>query len=368
MEQQKIAIIGPSSRHRGGIARHTVGLADELSKTYQTKIFSYKRIFPKWLYPGASIDVDLSGEIHQKDQSEYIIDSLSPASWLRLIRILTRYHPDQIIIQWWHFSLFFVTVSIILGMRKKCKIVLMCHNAKMHEKSIFSEFLSKIIWQLSDRIVVHSKADFDFINRMVPEERIRFNNHPTYIPNINFSTLSNKTQKKRLLFFGLIRPYKGVELLLEAIKIFERRHGPDKLELNIVGENWITGGHWHLKKLSANLDTKVNIVNKYIADQEVEKYFNNADIVVLPYKSASGSGVIALSYGYGKPVIVTNVGGLPGQVIDGESGFICEPSAVSIAEAISRFSNTNKSWDVEKLRKYAVQSYSWSSLIEKMLK
>ena len=367
MKQQKIAIIGPSLRHRGGIARHTVALAHEISKTYEIKIFSYKRIFPKWLYPGTSIDLDLSSEIHQKDQSEYILDSLSPASWLRLIQMLKKYHPDKIIIQWWHFSLFFVTVSIVLAMRKKSKIVLMCHNAKMHEKSLFSEFLSKVIWQLSDRILVHSKPDFDFINRVVSEDRIRFYNHPAYIPDTKLCKPPNNSQKKRLLFFGLIRPYKGVDLLLEAIDIFEKRNGPDKLEVNIVGENWIKGGHSEFEKKNKNLATKINIVNQYIQDEEVESYFENADLVVLPYQSASGSGVIALSYGYGKPVLVTNVGGLPDQVIDGVSGFICEPSALSIANAISRFVDSNKRWDAERLRKTAIELYSWSSLIDNML-
>jgi len=293
---------------------------------------------------------------------KYLIDSLNPLTWIETCNLISKYEPHLVIIPWWTFF-WFVCFSFIVKTlkRKGLKVLFLCHNVSDHEYSSWKDFLTSSVLSGGDYFISHSKKDAEQLKLFLPGSNVLFYPHPLYNQFPPSKGLLKKRAALELLFYGLIRHYKGLDILLKAMALLKDKD----IFLTIAGEWWMDD-----KKLlefirTNELNDKIEIMNRYLSEEESAEYFARSDAVVLPYRSASGSGVISLAYHYGRPVIVTKVGGLQDVVEDGVSGIIIPPEdSLSLAKAIEEFKITPlKSENVKKVS----SSMTWEGLVEKIL-
>ena len=202
--------------------------------------------------------------------------------------------------------------------KKDIEVVFFCHNVVEHETAAWKSFLTKVVLKGASRFIVHTKEDEANLKRLLPDAKITMHPHPIYdqFPQPKGTLLKRKSLE--LLFYGFVRPYKGLDDLIAAMALLK---GED-IQLTIAGEFWEGEDETRRKIQMLDLSDQIELRPHYHSDQETAELFGRADVVVLPYRSATGSGVVPIAYHYNKPVIVTNVGGLPDVVEDGSTGFI----------------------------------------------
>jgi glycosyltransferase involved in cell wall biosynthesis len=207
----------------------------------------------------------------------------------------------------------------------------LCHNVSDHEASPYKVLLSKTVLRVARGYCVQSRSEEARLAELLPGARIVVHPHPLYD---QFPPASEKLPRRarlELLFFGIVRPYKGLDILLEAMALVERRD----VHLSVVGEFW-QGEKSTIRRIDElGLRDRVDVEARFVSDQEAANHFARCDAVILPYRSASGTGIIPMAYHYAKPVIATRVGGIVDAVLDGETGFLVEPeSPIALARAI----------------------------------
>ncbi len=344
----KICIIGPTYPYRGGIAHYTTLLVKHLEAAgHQVKLYSYTRQYPKFLFPGKT-DKDPS-QTTLRVPCEYIVDPIQPFSWWRVYRRMRRDLPDLVILQWWvpYWTPSLAAISWLIKRRTKMKLVYICHNVTPHEESgTIDHRLAWVVLRRGDAFIVHSEQDRRKLLALLPQPRVWRTNLPTYEVLQQLTTTSEQPQsirralnldgKQVLLFFGFVRPYKGLEYLIQALPLV--REQLPNAHLLIVGEFW-TGKQAYLAYAQqAGVEEHITIVDQYVPNEDLPNYFDAADVVVLPYVSATQSAVVQLAFGFGKPVITTRVGGLHEVVQDGYNGLVVPPqNEEALAEAIVRY-------------------------------
>jgi glycosyltransferase involved in cell wall biosynthesis len=336
----KICVIGPAYPLRGGIAHHTTFLAHALAKRHSVNLLAFTRLYPSLFFPGTT-ELDASRRRFSAD-SEPIFDPLNPRSWLRTARRIRTLSPDLIIVQWWS-PIFAIPLGMVIRLAKRHggpRALFICHNIKPHERLPGQGLLLRFAFAAADLFIVHSDEDLRNLRAIRPDARIL----KLFLPiNDGFGPVIAKDEARKqlglttptILFFGLIRRYKGLAYLLRAM--------PSVLKaidctLLIVGEFY--EGREECMELIRSLDltAKVRLVDRYVANEEVALHFSAADVVVLPYTSATQSAVIPIAYSFERPVITTKVGGLPEVVIDDQTGFLVDPAdPMALAEAIVRY-------------------------------
>ena len=272
------------------------------------------------MYPGDT-DRDEDYKAHHEQNTSYLIDSLNPLSWFRAIRTIRQLSPHIVIFPWWtiYWGPCFWFLSRALRHADR-EIVFFCHNAREHEAAGWKNWLTRLVLSNADRFVVHTNEDRSTLQGFFPGVQVSVHPHPVYD---HFPAAKGTLQRRKsleLLFYGFIRPYKGVDLLLDAMEIVR---GSD-IQLTIAGECWSGESELRDRIKNANLQDQIELRLQYHSDQETAELFQRADIVVLPYRSATGSGVVPIAYHYLKPVIVTRVGGLPDVVDDSQTGWIID--------------------------------------------
>lgn len=336
----RIACIAPAYPYRGGIAHFGVSLARELAKNHEVKYINFSRLYPGILFPGKTqVDNSTAPVTFPNDR---IIDSLSPLSWIKAGHLLRNAGIQTAIFHWWHpfFSACYRTICKSSG-RSLLKIAV-CHNVLPHESGLLAKTLIRFGLAEMDGFVIHGSSDREEIEKIAPGRESITLFHPVYeifpgedIPKLEArKALGIEPDTRLVLYFGLIRPYKGVEVLLRALG---RLGDIDGLKCLVSGE--IYGDGSRIRELSAALpEGCVTLEDFYIPNEEVALRFRAADVVVLPYLSATQSGIVPVAYKCDRPVIVSRVGGLPDVVRDGESGFLVEPGDdQQLAAAIRRF-------------------------------
>jgi len=367
-EPKKIAVLGLSYPFRGGISHYSTLLVRELRKKYKVKFFTLKRQYPEILFPGKT-QYDYSTE-KLIEENDSIIDSINPLTWIKTAFLLKRENVDLVIIQWWNpfFGLSFGTIANLVSLMSKSNICFLCHNVSAHEDTIFDRILSKYAFFNAKYFIVHSEEDRKNLLNIKSKSIVKKNFHPTYSVFSDF-IVHEKSQARRklniaqnenvILFFGLIRPYKGLKYLIyamsEVIKYKE-------CVLLVVGEFYESKSEYMLLIKSFDLCDKVIIIDKYVSNEDVSLYFCGADVVVLPYVAATQSGIIQIAFGLNKPVITTNVGGLPEVVEDGKTGFVVEAkSSEQLSEAIIKYFQGNyESKFCEEIKKRS-NVFSWDT-------
>lgn len=362
----KIALIGPFPPYRGGISMFNHSLSKEFEKNHTVYRISFSMMYPKILFPGKSQFSDFKTSTSKKT-----INSLNPFSWIKTANQLNALKPDIIIFQYWHpfFSPAFQFISKKIKLVSKAKIIANCNNVLPHEKFFFSKRLALMFFKYVDHFIVMSRSVKKDLYEIHPSANCIELKHPVYdifgkkiSKNIARSKLSLKS-KKIILFFGMIRQYKGLDILIKSANDLKKKLNDFKIV--------VAGECYENKKLYYNLAKDLNVDNnikfdfKFIPNHDVGKYFCAADLVVLPYKSATQSGIIPIAYHFNKPVVSTNVGGLPECVDVGKTGFICEPDVKSISKAVVRFFDSKTNFK-DHINDYKKQ-YSWKFFADKII-
>ena len=363
---RRACLVGPAYPYRGGIAHFTSLLAKEFAKDHDVLVVNFKRLYPSFLFPGKT-QLDVSKE-PLSVASVRTIDSLDPTSFWRTARRIARFDPDIVVFQWWH-PFFAVAYAAIVFLIKRmrpetsARIVYVCHNVMPHESSPVDRALTKMGLRQIQSFLVQSREDRGRLLGIRREANVRVNPLPSY----DFFNRARYTKSgargelgvdgRVILFFGYVRPYKGLGVLLDAFAEVLRRMDA---VLYVVGEIY-EGRERYLGQLkSRGIEHRVRMIDRYVANEEVEKYFAACDLVVLPYLSATQSAVVQIAYGFSKPVVVTSVGGLPDVVEDGLTGYVVPPNdSGAVASAIVRFFETGVSGEMERNIAASADRFSW---------
>ncbi|WP_127904411.1 glycosyltransferase [Solirhodobacter olei] len=316
----KVVVIGPVAPFRGGIARHTTAVARELASRPDTdvSIISFSRQYPKLLYPGKT-DRDLGAKPASGIATSFCLDTVNPLSWLRAARKALHEKPDIAVVPAWTFfvapALAFVSRAL---RRRHIPVVTIVHNADDHEAARWKALISDLQLRQSSRCVTHNVTLAQELRRRFPGLPVTVSPHPRY----DDYPLPSGTLKRRadleLLFFGLVRPYKGLDILLHAMARMETKD----VFLSVVGEFW--SGRDETESIIAELELtdRVEVVPRYVSDEEAAEYFDRCDAVVAPYRSASASGVLALAQNYLRPVVASDIPALAEAVEPGGTGWL----------------------------------------------
>ena len=331
----RISLIGPTHPYRGGIAHHTTLLCQALREKHDVQFISYKRQYPALLFPGKS-DKDPSADAIKVQGVNYLLDSVNPLSWIETARAATRFKPDMLVLPWWvaFWAPQYLVLTTWIRLFSSARIVFLCHNVMEHEPSFLKRLLTRLTLSRADRIVTQSRQESEKAKELLGADfPVTTGFHPTYallaegagnrtVDRARATKALNLTGKV-LLFFGFVRPYKGLDVLLEAMPAVL---AACDVTLMVVGEFW-KDKELYLEQISRlEIGDHVRLVDEYVPNESLAWYFTAADIVVQPYRSASGSGVSQLAYGLSKPVVGTRVGGLSEVINDGENGKLVAPS------------------------------------------
>ena len=363
----KITMIGPVYPYKSGISHYAGMLYRQLSKNHDVTVYSYSMQYPKFMYKKPQKDYE--DDAVKVENVQYVLNSANPISWISLARRINKDTPDLVILQWIHpyFAPCFSVIERLLN--KNIKIAYNCHNALPHERFPLDKALTKFTLKKADLIVAHSNSDAKILSEMNMGNKIAVNPHPVY----NFFKIKDMTKEegrkllnlssdnKVLLFFGLVREYKGLKHLLNAMPTIVKKY--PEVRLLIAGDFGKSRDKYNEMIERLNIGDYILINDGYIPIIEVEKYFAACDLVVLPYESATQSGVIQASYGFEKPVLATNVGGLPDAVSNMKTGYIVEPLRPDlISEAVSDFFDNNRA---EQFKQNVIDSaykFSWERM------
>lgn len=363
-----ICLIGPSYPFRGGITHHTTLLYRHLRKRHHVTFYAFRRQYPQWLFPGET-DRDTSQVPLREEGVQAILDSLNPLTWWEVYRRIHREKPDLLIIPWWtsFWALQFWTILTLLKRSSPTKILFICHNVVDHDPHFFSRACARTVLKHGDHFFVHSENDGMRLREIVPSAHITHSFHPLYdfLSNRKPSRTEARNrlglQGDTILFFGFIRPYKGVDDLLKAMPLIIKQRN---VTLLVVGEFWEGRQAFNQQIRELGLEDAVRVVDKYVPNEEVGLYFSAADLVVLPYVSGTGSGVVQMAYGLEKPVIATRVGSLPEVVEDGRTGYLVNPGdARALANAVTRFFSEEKEAEFIENIKRIKGKFSWEQIV-----
>ena len=378
---KNIVIIGPAHPLRGGLASYNERLAREfMQQGHQVTIYTFSLQYPGFLFPGTT---QFSTEQAPADLHIRVrINSINPFNWISVGRELKKKRPDLIVVRYWlpFMGPCLGSIIRIVKQNKHTKIVCIADNIIPHEKRIGDVPFTKYFVAAIDAFITMSEKVLGDLTQFAPGKPAQFVAHPLYD---NFGEKISKEvarkylgialDEKILLFFGFIRKYKGLDILLDAMKILkvssEKLSESDNLPLRADCKLLIAGEFYEDRKAYdeqiERLGIKDSLILKtaFIADSEVKYYLCAADVVVQPYRSATQSGVTPLAYHFEKPMIVTNVGGLPSLVPDDKVGLIAEPMAESIATKIQEYFQKGAAHFLPNLIEEK-KKYSWSKMVQ----
>jgi glycosyltransferase involved in cell wall biosynthesis len=242
--------------------------------------------------------------------------------------------------------------------KRGIRCLLICINVFEHEDSIVKKELSKYVLRRADQLIVHSGQELVELRAINQQAVIRKQLLPLF--SYDSSSQPRTDRSLHLLFFGFVRPYKGLDILLRAMALLKDRD----VVLRVAGEFWDGKDDCLRMVAELGISGRVEIVDRYLSDDEMSGYYSWADLVVLPYRSSKTSGVIATSYGFGKPVLATDVGGFHEVVMDGYTGRLVPPNdPQAIADGIAWFDSNRQAAFGENIASFAAQSMSWESLV-----
>ena len=340
----KIIILGPAWPYRGGIAAFNERLARQYqAEGHEVEIITFTLQYPSFLFPGKtqfSTEPAPEGlKICRK------INSINPFSWLSTARYIRRQRPDMVVSPFWlpFMAPAFGTI-LRLSHRKGCRRVAILHNLIPHEHRIGDRQFASYFIRSNDAFVTLSRSVLEDIDQFDPKrKRPRvYSPHPLYdhygatlAPSEARRAIGLPEEGRYVLFFGFIREYKGLDLLLGAMA--DERLERMRVKLIVAGEFYGDPKPYMEQLRTLDISDRVAMHTDFIPDHEVNRYFCAADLVVQPYKTATQSGVSQIAYHFRRPMVVTNVGGLPEIVPNEKAGFVVEPSSQAIADAIVRF-------------------------------
>ena len=364
---KKIIILSPAHPLRGGIAALSERLAQELQNNgAEVTIYSFSLQYPGFLFPGKTQFTDDPPPKNLKIKT--VVNSINPLNWWKVGRMIQKEKPNLLIIRYWlpFMAMSLGTIARIAKRNKHTKIIAIADNILPHEKRPGDWQLTAYFVKAVDGFIVMSKSVMEDLRLFTKTKPAIFTPHPIYD---NYGEIVDKKEslqhlqlpenERYILFFGFIRKYKGLDLLLEAIPLLENKN----IKILVAGE------FYEDEKPYLDIIERLNIKNKiywhthFISDSEVKYYLSAADVVIQPYKNATQSGVTPLAYHFEIPMIVTNVGALPRLVPHEKVGLVCEPNSSSLAYTIDRFFTLDQNKFIQHI-KIEKKKLSWEFLIE----
>ena len=361
----KIALLSPFYPYRGGMAQFSGRLYEELKKEHEVEAFNFSMLYPSFLFPGKTQYVT-EGDSAQFINSERILNSINPLSFYKTASLINGFSPDILIIPYWMSFLAPALGSVCRFVHKKTKILGLIHNAIPHEKRFFDKSLANYFFTACDGFITLSEPVKDDLKVIIANKPILVSPHPIY-DQYGLKTdkkeasakLGVDNKKKTLLFFGLIREYKGLDILIKAMNLLN-----DEYQLIIAGECY--GDFKIYQDLIDSSKNKANIkvLEDYIPDSMVSLLFSASDVLVLPYRDATQSGVVAVAYQMETPLIATNVGALGETVRDGATGMVVNTvTPDTLADTIKKYfseEDSNKEFYTKNILREK-QRLSWNS-------
>ncbi|MBR5854304.1 MAG: glycosyltransferase [Paludibacteraceae bacterium] len=365
----KIIILGTAYPFRGGLATFNERLARQLqAEGHQVEVITFTLQYPSFLFPGKT---QYSSEQAPTDlKISQLVNSCNPLNWLNVGRRIQQMQPDLLITCYWmaFFAPCFGIIQRLAQRNGKTRCIALVHNMIPHEPSILDKLFAPFFVRSTDGFVALSESVVQDINHLDNGAKPKTSYpHPIYD---HYGQQISKEQacqslkldpnNQYMLFFGLVRAYKGLDLLLDAFgKVKEQL---PNLRLIIAGEFYEDEDKYRTQIDTNGLTDRVLIQNEFIADADLCKYFGAADLIVQPYKSATQSGVTQVAFHFEKPMLVTNVGGLGEIVHDHKMGYAVEPNAEAIAEAITDYYTHNRQADYTQYLIQQKDNYSWHGM------
>jgi len=373
-KNKNIVIIGPAHPLRGGLASFNERLAKAFKEeNHQVKIVTFSLQYPGFLFPGTT---QLSSEPAPKDLDISVaINSINPFNWIKTGYRLKNARPDIIVVRYWlpFMGPCLGTICRIVKKNNHTRIVCIADNVIPHEKRLGDTAFTKYFIKPIDAFITMSNKVMEDLKNFTHAKPVVFTPHPLYD---NFGAIVNKdiarekigidTENKIVLFFGFIPHYKGLAILLEAIKILQDKGFNTQTKFLIVGEFYEDSKPYMDQIKRLGIEDSLILRTLFIPDSEVKHYLCAADVVVQPYRNATQSGVTPLAYHFEVPMIVTNVGGLPSLVPDYKVGLVCEPTPLSLAEKIIEYFKLGSSHFIPHLREEK-KKYGWDTMVKQIL-
>ena len=365
----KIDLIGPSYPFRGGISYYTTLLFKHLKAKHKTHFYGFRRQYPRFLFPGKT-DREESGVYLREEESQPLLDALNPLTWLKAAKDIIRDRPALTIFPWWimYWAPQYLTIIFLIKIFSKTKILFICHNVAEHEAHFLKTVVSRFVLSQGDCFIVHSGQEKESLKALTGKSRITVTHHPTYdvfntaaMPKTSAREKLGLSDEKIILFFGFIRRYKGLPYLIEALPLILARL---KVRLLIVGEFWQDKKRCLQLIRKMGVEQHVTIIDRYVPNEDMPGYFYASDLVILPYTSVTGSGLLQLAYAFGRPVVTTTIGDFPEIVADKKTGFLVAPrSAKEIAGAVVDFYENHDGEEMSARIKQEHDRFSWDHLI-----
>ena len=364
-----VVILGPAHPLRGGLATYDQRLCKQfLDEGHNCCIYSFSLQYPSFLFPGttqySSDPAPENIEIHT------VVNSVNPFNWLKVGRALKKKRPDFIVVRYW-LPVMGPALGSILRLAKKnkhTKVIAITDNILPHEKRPGDALFTRYFLNSCDGFITMSEKVLTDLRSIEKTKPAQFVSHPLYD---NFGEIISKVEAREklglavndriVLFFGFIRKYKGLDILLDAMKILQAKQYDQPVRLLVAGE-FYEDDKPYLQQIKDNgLNDVVILRTDFVADSQVKFYLCAADVVIQPYRSATQSGVTPLAYHFERPMIVTNVGGLTAMVPNGKVGLITEPDPTSIATAIQEFYKIGNEHFVPGIQEEK-RKYTWNNI------
>jgi glycosyltransferase involved in cell wall biosynthesis len=341
-----------------------------LNKKHNLQLINYSTQYPKLLFPGRT---QYKTDVDDYPKSEQILSTINPFTWKKTVNRIIGFQPDIVIVHYWmpFFAPALRKISVLLKKNTDVKIIVICHNLIPHEKHGFNKFFTKYFINKIDRFVVMSESVKSDLLNIIPNAKFKLTSHPIY--NIFGKTIDKDIARKTLgikaknviLYFGLIREYKGLDILLNSIPKI-------KQDLNdfiviVAGECYEKTEKYYAIVENLKIQDSVDLRLKFIPDNKVAQYFSATDVIALPYRTATQSGITQIAYNFNRPVIVSDVGGLSEIVPNGKTGYVVKPDSNEFAKAIVKYFKEDRFYEFSNNIKTHKQLFSWEIFVDKLL-
>lgn len=372
LNSKKIILLSPAHPLRGGIAALSERLAQELQHNdNEIIIYSFSLQYPNFLFPGKTQFTD---DPPPKDlKIKTVVNSINPLNWLKVGRMIRREKPDLLIIRYWlpFMAASLGTIARIVKRNKHTKVITIADNILPHEKRPGDWQLTHYLVKASDGFIVMSKSVKDDLRLFTKTKPAIFTPHPIYD---NYGVIVSRLEALRylqlsdseryILFFGFIRKYKGLDLLLEAMA--DERLKKLNIKLIVAGEYYDKPEFYENLIAQYNLSDRIILRTDFIPNDAVKYYFGAADLIVQPYRSATQSGISQMAYHFEKPMVVTNVGGLPEIVEHGKAGYVVEVNVTAIADVIVDFFENQQFATMQQGVREEKKRFDWSVMVNRI--
>lgn len=380
----KIIVLGTSWPYRGGLATFNERLARQFaSEGHEVEIWTFTLQYPSFLFPGKT------QYTNEKAPEDLVIrrklNSCNPFNWLRVGREIRYAAPDMLICCYWmsFFAPAYGLISRIAKKNGKTRCIALVHNMIPHEPSLLDKLFAPYFVKSQDGFVALSDSvvhDIEKVEQKITNHQSPITNRPKVSsPHPIYDHYGERMTKKEackalklsagrdyMLFFGLVRAYKGLDMLLEAFALVKKQL--PNVRLIIAGEFYESADKYFAQAVRLGIMDEIIIRDEFIPDADLRKYFGVADLIVQPYKTATQSGVTQVAFHFEKPMLVTNVGGLGEIVHDRKMGYACEPNAQAISEALLDYFTNDRQEEFTKYLQKEKTKYAWSNMTRAFIK